>query len=383
MHVALVTMNGNKQFSGGVTAVVMERARYLCEQGHDVSIVCRAESGFDRHELRDGINIYPIKAVQLIKAAFAQLQSASPIFLRALRSGLEAAHKRQPLDLVDLQDGPAILGVKPFVRAHKVPMVFTLHGSAAANPGKRPWIGRKLHIAYERMAYSAATRVLAVSDWIGQVPSLLGFSHLPLAIVPSPVDESFFDISRRINMYELPLRLLFLGRIVPEKRLEVALHALAQLSGDACHLVVVGDGPDAAAMRALADRLGVANRVTWHGYVKDRDTVRTLVAESHVVLFPTIYEAQGLAVLEAMAAGLHAIVSDIDVMAEMLPAEYRVTPDDPGAFAARIRELSTNRDLLANSEVEMRNIAGRYRRDTLYPHLLTEYHLAINEGIRA
>lgn len=383
MHIALVMMSGNPQFSGGVPAVVLERARYLRDQGHVVSIVCRAYHGFTSYEERTGIHIYPIRASRILMAVFHRLQSSSPLFLRALRSGLEAAHRRNKIDLVDLQDGPAILGVGPFVREHAIPMTFTLHGSATVNPGKRPLIGRKLHILYEKMAYRQAARVLAVSAWIARTPGQLGVNDVPCAVIPSPIDETFFNLPRTADPAAPALRLLFLGRIAPEKRLNTALEALALLPANRFRLIVVGDGPDGAAMRAMAGRLGLEDRVEWHGYVRDRETVRLLVSGSHVLLFPTIYEAQGLAVLEGMAAGLLVMASDIDVLAEFIPADHRIPANDARAWASRLMTVEQDRALLTRSEPAMRATAANYRRDILYPRLIAEYETAILQGPRA
>ena len=121
MHVDLVIMSANPQFYRDVIAMVLERARYLRDHGHAVSIMCRAEGEFYHYEDRDGIHIYPIRTNRLLKSAFVRLQSSSTLFLLALRHGLDAARRRQSIDLMGLQDGPAIQGVCPFVDAHRGP----------------------------------------------------------------------------------------------------------------------------------------------------------------------------------------------------------------------------------------------------------------------
>jgi glycosyltransferase involved in cell wall biosynthesis len=383
MHVALVLMNGNSSFAGGVPAVVMARARYLVANGHRASIICRANHNLERPEIRDGIAIYPVRAAnRVIQAGFAYLQSASPWFLRRLRHGLEAAHRITPIDLVDLQDGPAILGAGPFCKRHGIPMTFTLHGSAAVNPGRRPWIGRKLHIAYERMAYRAADRAIGVSAFIAQTPRLLGFADIPTTVVPNLIDELFLTLQRRADPYSTPFKLLSLARLVPEKRHAVTLQALALLPRGKFQLTIAGNGPERKALKALARDLGIEDDIVWLGHVSNRTKIADLIETSHALAFPTIHEAHSIALLEAIAGGLLPVVVDIPVIREAIPAKYCVTPDDPAALAARFAELNEDRSILVTAEEELRIFAQHYRKEVIYPKLLEEYSRAIEKNIQ-
>src|SRR4030095_4023781 len=98
--------------------------------------------------------------------------------------------------------------------------------------------------------------------------------------------------------------LVVLGRLVPHKQVEVALHAVAALCGElpGLSLVVAGQGWWETELREHAARLGVAGRVRVAGFVTDEEK-RTLMSEAWVALTPSLKEGWGLTIVEAGAAG--------------------------------------------------------------------------------
>jgi hypothetical protein len=152
--------------------------------------------------------------------------------------------------------------------------------------------------------------------------------------------------------------LVALGRLVPHKRVEHALEVLARLSDrwpDLC-LTIIGDGWWEDELRAAAQRLGVADRVTFAGFVDEQDK-HELLASGWVHLCPSIKEGWGLVVNEAgghgvptvgyrSAGGLRESVIDgvsgilVDDLDEMTAAAARLLEDDAlradmGAAAAK------------------------------------------------
>lgn len=105
---------------------------------------------------------------------------------------------------------------------------------------------------------------------------------------------------------------LFVGRLVPYKGADMVLDALAALPAglrDGATCTFVGDGPERAALETLARERGLADRVRFTGWVANRDVARHLAA-SDIFCFPSVREFGGAVVLEAMAAGMPAIVAD-------------------------------------------------------------------------
>lgn len=121
-----------------------------------------------------------------------------------------------------------------------------------------------------------------------------------------------FDVTQQ----ELPprqprtgaLRLLYVGNLLWLKGLDLALHALAK-TDHAAELTLLGDGPFRAELARLCAQLGIASRVHFRGRVA-RAAALAAYREFDVLLFPSLHDSGGLAVLEAMANELPAIVLD-------------------------------------------------------------------------
>ena len=132
-------------------------------------------------------------------------------------------------------------------------------------------------------------------------------------------------------------RLLAMGRLHRNKGFDIALRALAQLPS--AHLSIAGEGPERAALAALARDLGVADRVAFLGWRRDTGA---LLAAAEVFVCSSRHEPLGNIVLEAWSAArpvvavasqgpLELITEDIDGV--MVPAE------DPGALAVAVARL--------------------------------------------
>lgn len=138
--------------------------------------------------------------------------------------------------------------------------------------------------------------------------------------------------------------LLFVGQLAYEKEVPFLLEAAARLaaSGQEFHLVLVGDGPYRADFEALASHLGVRARCTFVGLVADQRVLADHYAQSDVFAFPSLYETQGLAPMEAASFGLPMIAQrDAPGLSEVFTdGETAVmTERTVEAFATALRAL--------------------------------------------
>ena len=129
--------------------------------------------------------------------------------------------------------------------------------------------------------------------------------------------------------------LLAVARLTRQKGIDVAIRSLALLPGDTV-LVVLGEGPERAALEALARELGVGGRVFLSGRVPD---VAAWLGRATLLVHPARWEGFGLGVLEAMLAGLPVVASNVSSLPELVAdgeTGLLVRPDDPEALAAGI-----------------------------------------------
>jgi glycosyltransferase involved in cell wall biosynthesis len=107
-------------------------------------------------------------------------------------------------------------------------------------------------------------------------------------------------------------RLLYVGRLLECKGLDLALHAVSQLCQSVAeiHFTIVGDGPARARLHKLAELLGLADTVKWVRWVP-HDGVQECYRNADVFLFPSLRDSGGMALLEAMAHGLPVVCTDL------------------------------------------------------------------------
>jgi glycosyltransferase involved in cell wall biosynthesis len=158
-----------------------------------------------------------------------------------------------------------------------------------------------------------------------------------------------------------PLRLLFLGNIIPRKGLHTLLAALALLPREAWRLTVVGSAEvDAAYARQIRRRIaaaGLSAQVEFTGPLDEGDLAARL-AESHVLAVPSSYEGFGIVYLEGMAFGLPALATTAGGAVEIITSGrdgFLVPPGDTAALAGRLKALMDDRDLLLTMSLAAKN----------------------------
>lgn len=150
-----------------------------------------------------------------------------------------------------------------------------------------------------------------------------------------------------------PLRLVFVGTIIPRKGLATLIRALARLPDGTWTLDVVGDR---STDRAYVDRVGrliekqgLESAVTLHGRLSD-GALADVLADSQLLAVPSTYEGYGIVYLEGMAFGLPALATTAGGAGEIVTdgeTGVLVPPADPDAIATAIQPLLDDRDRLA------------------------------------
>jgi glycosyltransferase involved in cell wall biosynthesis len=201
-----------------------------------------------------------------------------------------------------------------------IPMVYTAHSlydlmvATAKSPLVRS-MGQKAAVEMMRRFCARADYVIAPSQYARDSLRANGvrarFAVIPSgARLPETPPEAGSRIRRQLGLtQEMPL-LLYVGRVAPEKRLDLLLEAAAELvarqlppPAGSFRLAVVGDGQDREPMEALAADLGLRERVLFVG-AQPHETIAEWYAAGDIFTLTSPYETQGLVVLEAMAAGL-------------------------------------------------------------------------------
>lgn len=128
-----------------------------------------------------------------------------------------------------------------------------------------------------------------------------------------------------------------IGRLDRQKGYDVLLRSVAHVP--TLHLVLVGDGPERAALEALAQSLGIAERVHFEGW---REDARRYLTTFDLFVLPSRFEGFPLSIVEAMLAGLPVVASDVGSVAEAVVDGVTgrlVAADDVGELTAALTDL--------------------------------------------
>jgi glycosyltransferase involved in cell wall biosynthesis len=150
---------------------------------------------------------------------------------------------------------------------------------------------------------------------------------------------AFAEAARRLRAARQPGHaFLYVGQLILRKNVEGLLRAFAQMAHRSDTLTVVGDGPLRGSLEAVAATCGITDRVTFTGHVDGEDLLRSY-AHSDTFVLPSTEEVWGLVANEALASGLHAVVSRrCGVAADIahMPGVHLTDPDS-GSLAAALR----------------------------------------------
>jgi glycosyltransferase involved in cell wall biosynthesis len=198
------------------------------------------------------------------------------------------------------------------------------------------------------------------------------------SFIPNGVSEVFYAIPSSARPPLQPLKLLFVGSLIPRKGVDVLLNALAYLgSSSSWRLTIAGDGPEMCSLIKLARRLRISDKLIFLTSVPP-SKIPLLMANHHVLILPSHSEGRPNVVLEAMAAALPIVATDIDGTRELVGRDQNGWLFPPGyhlALADIIASIlrgekdlasagATGRRWMLEQGLTWTNTAKRYR--TLY-----------------
>lgn len=254
--------------------------------------------------------------------------------------------------------------------AARRPFVLTMHGSDVRLAAQKQWA----HPLF-RGVLRRATAVTTVSHWLAkQVREIMPVAE-PI-VAPMPVNTALFASTPSARNSD---EILFVGRLNEQKGLHFLLHAVAAMRQRA-RLTVIGEGPNAEALRQQAAALGIADRVNWNGNVS-RDALAQLYQKATVLAMPSINEGLGLVAVEAQLCATPVVAFDSGGAPDVITngsTGILVPPKDVAALAAALdsvvrstdmqRSLGNSGQVQAYANFSPESAAGRYA--TLYRTVL-------------
>ena len=330
------------EFAGGPTIALEEIERSLTERGLRVETVTTDDGG---PGTRNGkICGSPILENGVQRRYFqkrTEFYKAAPSLGRWLRKHIV------DYDIVHVHAlfSYASVSACQWARRRSIPYIVRPLGTLAhyGITQRRPWLKRLSLDVVERPLLEAAAAVHFTSGAELVEAQRLNMAMRPVVVPLGIRKPQAGDAARLLRDYPLmadALRIVYLSRLDPKKNLEGLIRALGITTrrGLAAAVLVGGSGEPGyvARLKALAVAEGVADRVVWLGHVQGARKA-DLLAAGEVFALPSISENFGIAVVEALAAGLPCILGDgiaLAVEVESAGAGIGVAPSADAIAAA-------------------------------------------------
>jgi len=317
-----------------------------------------------RYEVR-ALSLSAGAAVQRLRALGVEVEVLDETDDEGAVRELAAWLRRNEIDLVHAHMYRAeLVGTRAAVAAGTPVIVATVHSSRVRSDADRALLAALT---------PSMDRLIVPSESIARKVRAEGRGAARFAVIPNGVDLSRFASPvppcRLRSELGIPARAPLLGvvaRLEPEKghrHLIAAMPAILRAAPDAW-LAIVGEGSEADSLRAQADALDVAARVAFTGR---REDVIALTADLSIAVLPSLREAQGISILEAMALRRPVVASAVGGIPEVITDGVDgvlVPPGDAVALAEAIVRLIRDPGLRERiGEAGYRTVVDRFSID--------------------
>lgn len=297
--------------NGGSERVAVALSSWLQTAGHDVAVITWSSSVSDFYQVpegvrRIGLNISGISG-NSIAALIANLKRV--FHLRNAISSLS------PEYVISLGSTANILAVMSTIFLGAKIVI-----SDRINPYDAPLTGvwKFLQFIFYRFAYMAIAQSRIAEKWIKE-----NYPKLPTQVIGNASSICPKDLAIRVIDDKEPTQILFVGRLVRQKGVDVLLNALSIIDksfGREFHCSIVGDGPERHNLVMMANSLGLNHRVSFFGRSSE---VSVHYSKADIFVLPSRYEGFPNTLIEAMTFGLPVVASACGAgVADVLSADY-------------------------------------------------------------
>jgi glycosyltransferase involved in cell wall biosynthesis len=231
---------------------------------------------------------------------------------------------------------------RPAARLMGAPVVLTTEHSIGETHIERRKMTAGVHALY-RFSELFSDATIAVSEIVQDRLVRWGVPAKKITVVPNGLevaDLGFDPAARQRVREQFGIRpdtyvIGALGRLDPNKRVDLTMEAAAPMLGDRCKILVIGRGEDQARLEAAAARLGVAENVIFGGYQAD---TTAMLAAFDLYVAASLQETFGLSVLEALASGLPVLYTTCPALDGIQTEHARQVTGTPDALGEEIRK---------------------------------------------
>lgn len=246
---------------------------------------------------------------------------------RYLVSKARALHEEVPYSLIHVHDWLTASAGIELKHAWKIPLVTTVHATERGRHHSHlpSETSHNINQLEWQVCFESWRLIVCSSYMAGELRRFFDVPLDKVTLIPNGVDVTPFASFADERVRELKGRfapngerlLFYVGRITPEKGVQVLLQALPSILERHPDVRLLVAGRNSEQMQPLVDELGIREAVELLGFV-DSETRDCLYRSVDAAVFPSLYEPFGIVALEAMAAGCNVIASEVGGLAEVV-----------------------------------------------------------------
>jgi D-inositol-3-phosphate glycosyltransferase len=360
--------------TGGMSVYIRELARELGKLGHTVDIYTRIHDPADAliEHMGPGAHLIHLKAGKPATIRKIDVYHSLPEFIRNLERFWQVNNRTY--DIVFSHYWISALAGKYIQDKYKIPYISMYHTLGAIKNAIGIGDGEpELRIQSERETIQGSQKVIVATEKEKKDVSLYyGASPDKISVVPCGVNMDLFrPYNKASSRQKLGLQdekiLLFVGRIDPLKGIDRLLKAIPLLeNSEKLRVIIIGGDAGSQAevekLRKLAVELGIAERITFQGIVRQEELPYYYCA-ADVCVVPSYYESFGLVPLESLACGTPVVaanVGDLKNIIEHGETGYIVPENSPEQLACGISVILNNPPEKAYTAVNIRASVNRF-----------------------
>lgn len=354
MKVCIVTTAFPRSVGDGQGAFVWELARALTDNGIKVCVVAMHSPDARPRETIDGIEIarprywWPERWEMLrrggsggLPVAWRRYPWARPQLIPfMLVHTLVSARYAATCDLVHAQWTLSAAAANLGRWLHRRPVMVTVHGTDVFQASRFP-----LGAWFARSALRRCDRITALSRALAEATGTLGVPVEDILVTPYGVDVTRFT---PIPESEREKTILYVGSFIERKGLSYLLGAMPEVLRclPGYRLVLIGDGPQQAALEDLASSVGIRAQVEFLPF-QPHGEVRRWMQIARLLVLPSTEEGMGVVLLEALACGTPVVASAVGGIPEVVDSQVGrlVPPGDVAALSRAMCEVLTDAQL--------------------------------------
>lgn len=352
---------------GGLAKHVAGLNRALATNGVDVNIVTVGENQEKSYQ-EDGVSVYTVSPHSLPANDFiSEIQHLNFSLLeRAVKLINEWGH----VDIIHAHDWLVAFCASALKNIYQLPLVSTIHATEyGRNNGLHTDMQRYISSVEWWLTYESWKVIVCSQSMQEEINYIFQTPQDKIRVINNGIDLREIKVSQTIprTKYASPDEniVLFVGRLVPEKGVQVLIEGISKALAfnPKFKLLIAGKGPYENCLKDLVRMKGLENKVNFLGFISDEER-DILYRYADCIVFPSLYEPFGIVALEGMVSGNPVVVSDTGGLKEIVEHEVnglKCIPGDPDSLKEQIIRTFTDKSLVSKMvETALKEVKNKY-----------------------